>query len=294
MIKVALRGLAGRKLRAVLTGIAIVLGVAMISGTYVLTDTIERAFSNLFSETYAGTDVVVSGKGADIRFEGETSAIRPPVAASLLGEVRALPGVEVATGVVSDETAAKILTPEGKAVDTGGSPSFGFGIDPSPELSRFNPLNLLEGRWPTGSDEVVIDAGTADRQGYGVGDRIRVSTLKPAREFEVVGVARYGGVDTIGTATFAVFDMPTAQELLEREGQYDAISVAAREGVTPEELVQQIELILPADAQVRTADVEAEEAQDQVSEFMSFIRYFLLAFAIIALFVGSFVIFNTL
>jgi len=127
VIKVALRGLAGRKLRAALTGIAIVLGVAMISGTYILTDTIDRAFKNLFSETYAGTDVVVSGKGLDISFQGDTSE-SPPVDASLLGKIRALPGVEVAAGSVVDETSTKILTPEGKAINTEGAPSFGFGI----------------------------------------------------------------------------------------------------------------------------------------------------------------------
>jgi len=292
VIKVALRGLAGRKLRASLTGIAIVLGVAMISGTYILTDTIDRAFKNLFSETYAGTDVVVSGKGPGISFQGDTTE-SPPVDASLLGEIRGLPGVEVAVGSVVDETSTKILTPEGKAINTEGSPSFGFGVDTSPELSRFNPLNLYEGRWAAGADEVVIDAGTADRQGYEVGDTVGIATLEPTRRFEIVGIAKYGGVNTIGTATFAVFDIPTAQELLDRAGQLDAISVAAKDGVTPEELAAQIEPILPPDARVRTADVEVEEAQQEV-EFTTFIRYFLLAFAVIALFVGSFVIFNTL
>ncbi len=292
MTRVALRGLAGRKLRAALTGIAIVLGVAMISGTYILTDTIDRAFTNLFSETYAGTDVVVSGKGPDISFQGDTTT-SPPVDGSLLGKIRALPGVEVAAGSVVDETSTKILTPEGKAINTEGSPSFGFGVDTSPELSRFNPLNLYEGRWAAGADEVVIDAGTADRQGYEVGDTVGIATLEPTRRFEIVGIAKYGGVNTIGTATFAVFDIPTAQELLDRRNKYDAISVAAKEGVTPEVLVEQIEPVLPSDARVRTADVEVEEAQGEV-EFTTFIRYFLLAFAAIALFVGSFVIFNTL
>ncbi len=293
MIKVALRGLAGRKLRAALTGIAIVLGVAMISGTYVLTDTIDRAFSNLFSETYAGTDAVVSGKGADISFQGDTTD-NPPVDAALLDEIRAVPEVDVAAGSIVNETDAKILTPEGEAINTEGAPSFGFGLDTSPALTRFNPLNLLEGRWADGPGEVVIDAGTADRQNYEVGERVGVATLEPAREFELVGIAQYGGVDTIGTATFAVFEIPTAQKLLERQGQYDAISVAGKEGVEPDELIEEIQPILPADARVRTAQVEADEEHDEISEFTSFLRYFLLAFAVIALFVGSFVIFNTL
>ena len=103
MIRVALRGLAGRKLRATLTAFAIILGVAMVSGTYVLTDTIDKAFDNIFSETYANTDAVVSGKAADISFQGE-SAETPPVDATLLEKVRALPDVEAATGIVVDDT----------------------------------------------------------------------------------------------------------------------------------------------------------------------------------------------
>jgi putative ABC transport system permease protein len=292
LIKVALRGLAGRKLRALLTGIAIVLGVAMISGTYVLTDTIDRAFSNLFSQSYAGTDAVVQGEGPDISFEGE-SAPNPPVDVSLLETVRAVPEVEVAAGGIFDTSSTKILTPEGDAVSTGGAPSFGFGIDTDPAVSRFNPLNLLEGRWPSAPDEVVIDAGTADEQEYTVGGTVEVATLEPKRSFELVGVAQYGGVDSLGTATFAVFTIPTAQELLDREGQYDAISVAAKEGVDEEELVRAIAAVVPDGVTVETAAAEAEEAEDEIGQFTSIIRYFLLAFAGIALFVGAFVIFNT-
>lgn len=292
MTRFALRGLLGRKLRAALTGIAIVLGVAMISGTYILTDTIDRAFSNLFSESYAGTDAVVSGKGPDISVDGATVA-SPPIEASLLETVRAVPEVALATGSILDETSTKILTPEGTAVSTEGAPSFGFGIDTDPGLSQFNPLKLYEGRWPAAADEVVIDAGVADKQGYDVGDTVEISTLKPTRPFELVGIAQYGGVDSLGTATFTVFTIPAAQELLDREGQFDAISVAAKEGIAESELVSAIEPVLPVGATVQTATAEADEAQDEISGFTSIIRYFLLAFAGIALFVGSFVIFNT-
>jgi putative ABC transport system permease protein len=288
----ALRGLLGRKLRAVLTGIAIVLGVAMISGTYILTDTIDRAFSNLFTESYAGTDAVVQGEGPDISFEGE-SAPDPPVDASLLETVRAVPEVELAAGGIYDETSTKILTPEGEAVSTGGAPSFGFGIETDPEFAQFNPLNLLEGRWPSAPGEAVIDAGTADEQGYALGDTVEIATLEPKRAFELVGVAQYGGIDSLGTATFAVFTIPTAQELLDREGQYDAISVAAKEGVGEEELVDAIQRVLPAGTTAQTAGAETDEAQDEIGQFTSIIRYFLLAFAGVALFVGGFVIFNT-
>ena len=292
MIKFSLRGLLGRKVRAALTGIAIVLGVAMISGTFILTDTIDRAFKTLFSESYAGTDAVVQGEGPDISIDG-TAAPNPPVDESLLETVRAVPEVALATGGIYDETSTKILTPEGEAVSTGGAPSFGFGIDTSGEFAQFNPLSIQEGRWPSAPDEVVIDAGTADKQDYALGDTVEIATLVPKRPFEVVGVAQYGGVDSLGTATFAVFTIPAAQELLDREGQFDSISVAAKDGTSEEELVDAIAAELPAGTTVQTATAEAEDAQDEIGQFTSIIRYFLLAFAGISLFVGAFVIFNT-
>ena len=292
MTKVALRGLAGRKLRAALTAIAIVLGVAMISGTYVLTDTIDKAFKTLFTESYAGTDAVVLGRGLDISIDGEQPP-SPPIAASLLETVRGVDGVALATGSILDERSTKILTPEGDAVSSEGAPTFGFGIDTAPALSQFNPLNVVEGRWPAAADQVVIDAGTADDNGYAIGDRVEISTLQPKRSFELVGVAQYGSVDSIGNASFAVFTIPAAQELLEREGQYDAISVAADEGVSEDDLVAAIAPVLPENAEVVSATAEAAEAVDEVSEITAIFRYFLLTFAGIALFVGAFVIFNT-
>ena len=293
MIRVALRGLLGRKLRAVLTALAIILGVAMVSGTYVLTDTIDKAFSSIFDDSYAGTDVIVSGKGADISFQG-VDAVAPPIDESVIDDVSALPGVEAASGSVEDETNTKIIGSDGKAINTQGAPSLGFGVETGPEVDRFNPLKLVEGAWADADGEVVIDAGTADREGYAVGDTIQISTLQPKQDFEVTGIAKFGDVDSLGTATFAIFDLPTGQRLLDREGKVDSISVAGTEGTTPAQLIEQMGPILPEDAQARSAAVEAQEDKDDISEFTSFIRYFLLAFAFIALFVGAFVIFNTL
>jgi putative ABC transport system permease protein len=292
MIRVALRGLAGRKFRTVLTAIAIVLGVAMMSGAYVLTDTIDKAFNAIFVESYAGTDAVVSGKGADISFEGEQSQA-PPIPEDVLEQVRAVDGVEVATGSVTDFQ-TKLLKPDGESIDTGGAPSFAFGVETAPEYDRFNPLNLVEGRWPSGSEQVAIDEGVADDESLAVGDRIGVAALGPAREFEIVGIARYGDVSSLGGATFAIFDVPTAQTLVDKEGQLDTVQAAAQDGVAPEELVARIRGELDTSVTVRSGTEQASEDSDEVATFTSIIRYFLLAFAGIALFVGAFVIFNTL
>src|SRR5689334_22092855 len=135
----------------------------MVSGTLALTHAIDSAFSQIFDDTYASTDAVISGK--TFNYQGDTSQ-PPSLPANLLDKVRALPGTDVATGLVSDQTTAKIINRKGKAIDTGGAPSFGFGIDTASQYQRFNPLRLLEGRWARGPDEVVIDTHTADDQHF--------------------------------------------------------------------------------------------------------------------------------
>jgi putative ABC transport system permease protein len=290
LIRVALRGLAGRKLRALLTALAIVLGVSMISGTLVLTDAIDRAFDRIFVQSYAGTDAVVTAAESDISFEGE-SATAPPIPDEILEQVRGVSSVDAAVGSVFEETAVKIIDNEGEPI-VKNAPTFGFGLDSS--VPRFNPLELKEGRWPSGPDEVVIDSGTAEDESYAVGERVPIATHAPLRQFEVVGIAQYPGVESIGGATFAVFDVPTAQRLLDRVGELNAISVAAEGATTPEELVRDLEQELPETVQVRTGVEQADEDSGEIATFTNIIRYFLLSFGFVALFVGAFVIFNTL
>jgi putative ABC transport system permease protein len=292
VIRFALKSLAGRKLRSVLTALAIVLGVAMMSGSYVLTDTIDKAFDAIFVDSYAGTDAVVTGKDPGFSFEGE-SAQAPPIPEETLERVRAVEGVEIATGSVTDFQ-TRLLRPDGEEIDTGGAPSLAFGIETAPEYDRFNPLNLVEGRWPRGNGEVVVDEGVADDEELQLGDRIGVAALGPAQEFELVGIAKYGELSSIGGTVFAIFDVPTAQRLLDKEGQLDSVQAAAAEGTTPEQLTQRIQAALGDDFTVRSGVEQADEESSEIATFTTIIRYFLLSFAAIALFVGAFVIFNTL
>ena len=127
---------------------------------------------------------------------------------------------------------------DGEAIDTGGAPALAFGIDTAEEYERFNPLNLVEGRWPSGAGEVVIDEGSASDEKLALGDSIGVAAVGPAQEFEIVGIAKYGDVSSLGSATFALFDVATAQELFHKEGKLDAVQAAAEEGVSPEELTR--------------------------------------------------------
>lgn len=290
MIGVALKGLLGRKLRALLTAVAIVLGVAMISGTYVLTDTIKAAFGTVFTTVYRNTDAVITGRSA-IGTNPQEGDVEPSFDASLLARVRALPDVAAAEGDISDF--ARLVGRNGKVIQVGGAPPLAFSVHPNGS-QRFNPLTLVEGRWPEGGDEIAIDAGTARKQGFAIGRRIGAIARGPVRRYRIVGIATIGGVSSIGGATMAIFDFATAQRIFDKEGKLDAISLAAKPGVTPGQLATAVRAVLPPTAQVRTGEAQAEQQTNDTSEFLNIINKFLLAFGGVALFVGTFVIANTL
>ena len=290
MLRVALKGLAGRKLRAVLTALAIILGVAMISGTYVLTDTINNAFTSIFTQTYKNADAIISAKTAFTNDNGN-GVQAPSFPESLLTKVQALPDVKVAEGSVTDDQ-TKLVGRNGKVISTHGAPSLAFSVNPSGD-QRFNPLTLTAGNWPSGPHEIAIDTSVASSKGYKVGDTIGVERNGPVQKFRIAGIAKLSGV-SIGSATLSVFDLPTLQRLLGREGKLDLIRVQSKTSVPTSKLIDEIKTVLPASAQVRNTAAQVKEDKKSVNSFTSFIRYFLLAFAAIALFVGSFVIANTL
>jgi len=284
----ALRGLLGRKLRTALTAIAIVLGVATVSGTYVLTDSINNAFHSIFFETRAGSDAVISGKAAfDVSSDTGTSA--PSLDESLLANVRALPEVAEAEGQVNGQ--AHLIGKDGKAIVYGGAPNLGFSI--ANGTSRFNPLQLVSGNWPK-ANEVVVDKSTASKEHLQLGQVIGVQAQGPVRRLRVSGTVKFGSVSTIGGATLAGFDLPTAQQLFDKPGKLDEIALAASQGVSDPKLISSVQSILPADAQVRTATAQSHEDARDTNSFVSFLQKFLLGFGGVALFVGSFVIANSL
>ena len=291
MTAFALKSLGSRKLRAVLTAVAIVLGVAMISGTYILTDTIKSAFGTVFKEVYKRTDVVITSRSA-IEEEGENErATAPAFPESLLAQVRALKGVQEAQGAAT--STAELVGRDGKVLSTGGSPGLAFSVHPHGD-QRFNPLTLVAGHWPEGEEEVGIDDNTAERHGYRVGQTIGVVARGAEQQMRIAGIVRIGGVSSLGGTTMALFDFPVAQHLLNLEGKLTSISIAAAPGYTKAELLREIRPLLPPNAQARSGTEQAKKATHDTSGFLNIIQNFLLAFAGIALFVGSFVIANTL
>jgi putative ABC transport system permease protein len=289
MFLVALKGLAGRKLRAALTAVAIMLGVAMISGTYILTDTIKAAFSTVFTTVYAKTDAVVTGKVA-FGNNSNSNNLPPSFPQSLLGKVRNLPGVEAAQGGITD--VASLVGRDGKVISGHGAPALAFSVHPNNQ--RFNPLTLVTGKWPVGPHEVAIDQHTSSSDNYKVGQSIGVIARGPVTPYRIAGIVKIGGVSSLGGATMAVFDFPTAQRIFHKEGKLDGIDIAAKQGTSPTQLVQEIKPILPPTAEVRTAEGETKQATKDTNGFLSIINDFLLAFGGVALFVGAFVIANTL
>ncbi|MEU8222518.1 FtsX-like permease family protein [Kribbella sp. NPDC048915] len=289
MTRFALQGLLARKLRTALTAIGVILGVALISGTYVLTDSITSAFDSIFTENYKNTDVTITGKTAFDVSEEDGVVAAPPFAAGLLPKVRELPGVEAAGGVVNGE--AQLIGKDGKVIAFGGAPNIGFSVDPA--QPQFNALTLVSGAWPAAGD-VVVDTQTAEKKGLAVGDTIGVQARDVAQQLRITGLVEFGAVSSIGGATLAGFDLATAQQLFGKAGKLDQILIAGKDGVTPQQLVDAVRPILPEATQVRTADEQAAEDAAGTTEFLDFLRTFLLVFAAIALFVGSFVIANSL
>ena len=288
MVTVALKGLAGRKVRALLTAIAIVLGVAMISGTYILTDTINNGFNTIVVNSYKNADVVISGEAAFKNTNGN-GVETPTFPQDVLSQVKALPDVAAAAGSVTSDN-VKLIGKDGKVVDTGGAPSLGFSVDPREQ--QFNPTKLTAGSWPSGGDQVAIDKATASREGFAVGDTIELQTVGPQRSFHISGIAELTGVGSIGGATFALFDLPTAQRVFAKPGQLDVIRIQSKTGVSTAKLVSEIKPLLPPTAAVRDANAQVKE--DKKDFDIAFLQYILLAFAGISLFVGAFVIANTL
>ncbi len=284
------KSLAARKVRLLLTGIAIVLGVGFVAGTYVLTDTLNAAFTDLFTQTTRGVDVQVEGvqsfstEGAGPGGGGGSE--RQPVPDSLVPEIEALPGVKQVVGGVQGY--AQLVDPStGKAITTGGAPTIGTSWTP------LAGLNLTAGAAPTALDEVAVDAGTAQTYDLRVGQTIHILLEGPARDFTISGIVQIGGTDSLLGATLAVFDVPTAQDVLNRQGFFDYISVVADDGVSPASLRDSITQILPKGYEAITGDTAARRAADEVSQGLGFLQTFLLVFAMVSLFVGAFIIFNT-
>ena len=288
MFRIALKSIVGRKARLVLTSLAVILGTAFLSGTSVFSATLDRTFNNLFEDVFENIDGYVRSTQV---VEGDFGVIeRQRIPADYVDKVLAVPGVSDA--VPDIQAFARIVGKDGKPIGTEGAgpPTFG-----SVAVEFKGALwTIAEGKFPKGPNEVALDEASAEKAGYVLGDKVKVVAQSGSREFTMVGIASYGNVRSPGGATFALFDVPTAAEFLGKPGFVDAILVVGDGSRSDDALAKDIDTIFEPSQKVETltgAEI-TKETQDDIGQALSFFSIFLTIFSVIALGVGSFVIYN--
>lgn len=288
MFRLAVKMTVARTGRLILTSLAIILGTAFLSGTFVFRDTINQTFDRLFADVFRDVDAYVrSTTFLELDFGGEQRAATP---ISVLEAVRRVDGVTSATGDI--QAFARVIGKDGEPLGSEGNgpPTFG-GIASADSAGLWS---ITDGRLPLGSNEVILDKATAENGKFVVGDRVRVVAVRGAREFTLVGIASYGDISSPGGATFALFEQPTASEFLLQPGFVDAILVEGDDSVSDEVLAQRIDDQLADDLKLETltgAEITAE-VQGQIKDVLNIFSTFLIVFSYIALGIGSFVIYN--
>ncbi|MBV9416402.1 MAG: ABC transporter permease, partial [Solirubrobacterales bacterium] len=291
MRRITIRGLLARKLRLTLTALAIVLGVTFVTGTLVLGDTLNRSFDNVISTAYQHVSFQIRGKAAfgnGAATAVNSTADRKPIPASIASQVRRVPGVAYVFGSVGGY--AQYMTRDGNAIGKGGGSTLGFSFDPNPQLS---PYRLLAGHAPDTADELVMDKATAAKHDFAVGEKVLVNLPNRPQTFTISGLVRFGSDDNLAGVTLAGFEEPTAQALFNARGRYDTISVLTAPGADTVKVQRQIAAMLPPGVEVVSGQTIAGELSTAVNNALSFITTALLIFALIALLVGAFTIYNT-
>ncbi len=289
MLKATWRSLKAHKARMLLSGLAVVLGVAFVVGTFIFTDTLKGTFDELFANEVP--DVVVTQQ-LEVGGDDGRGSVVSVVPESVLEEVRAMPGVARATGDVQT-LGVTLLDEAGEQIGGNGPPQFGFSFPEYPDDPQLSGLSLVEGRAPSAPEEIVVDLQTAEKGGFEVGDTVTVVTQGPRFEAPLVGLARYGVSGGLAGATLTLFDRQYAQETFVGEDAWNQVSIVGEAGTTPEALRDDLTALLGPGYEVSTGQELQDEAAEQLSTALGFINTFLLVFAFIALFVGTFIILNT-
>ena len=288
MFKIAMKGILARKGRLLLTSLAVILGTSFLAGTFIFSDTLTKSFKDLFADVFDNTDAYVRSSVVIKGDFGQEERQRIPD--SLTAEVAKVPGVKTAASSVLGF--ARVIGKDGKPVgkEGNGPPNFGSSITAAGEAF----WKISDGRLPANDHEVALDTNTADKGDYKLGDTVKVVAQAGSRDFTLVGVARYGDVSSPGGATFALFDLATAESYVGRPGFIDAVVVTSDGSTSDAELADRIQAALPAASQTETltgAEITAE-SQDSIEKGLSFFTLFLTAFSLIAMGVACFVIYN--
>ncbi|WP_405408842.1 ABC transporter permease [Streptomyces decoyicus] len=284
MFRTALRNVLAHKARLLMTVLAVMLGVAFVSGTLVFTATLSDAYRASSQKGYADIDVAIQPKSSDSG-SGETRLDH-----KLLDKAAQVPGAASVTGTVTGFTA--IADRKGKPIGDGLS-TLGGNYFPGKD-GKDNRYPLRDGTAPKGAHEVALDARTADQAGYKVGDTVRLSVDGPVHEQKLTGVFTTDDGAVAAGGSLALFDTPTAQKLFAAPGTFSAIEVKAAPGTSQTALKTEIDAILPkGSAEAITGKELADSQAEMTTKRMKVIETGLLAFAGISLFVGVFIIANT-
>ena len=289
MLGLAFRNLLARKFRALSTALSVFFGVAMVSGTLLINESVNRSFDSLFVEVNAGIDVTVRDR--EVVEDPFDQGPQPGVEASALRQVRQVDGVSFAEGVIAD-VRITILGDDGERIGppAGGPPHIAIS---APENDAFDALHVVEGEGPTAADEIALDRDSAEDEGFELGDEITVTGAAGASDYTLVGLTEFGSGETSLGASLAQFTLEEAQRLTDKEGRFDEIDIAATDETTPEELAARVKEELGPGFDVKTGRETAEEDAGDITEGFSFLTTALLVFAGISVFVGGFLIFNT-
>ncbi|MET0728267.1 MAG: FtsX-like permease family protein [Acidimicrobiales bacterium] len=288
MLRVTLRNIWAHKRRLVSTVVAILLGVAFMSGTLVLTDTLDRAFDDIFQTGSEGIDAEV--RGEDLFESDFAGTSRARLDASLLADVRDVDGVRVAAGYISTEQVA-VLGAKGESIGSNqGPPTWVENWIDDPDLNAFR---VVDGRAPEADNEVVINRAAVEDGDLQVGDEVTVMYAEAREQLTLVGITTFADEDSAGGTTAVSSTLATAQRIAAAADEFDLIYAAAAEGVSQEQLVRRIAPSLPEGPEVVTGEQSADEAAEALQSGFAFFRQILLVFAGIALFVGTFIIINT-
>ncbi|HEU4944750.1 MAG TPA: ABC transporter permease, partial [Solirubrobacterales bacterium] len=282
MTRLAVKSLWARKVRALTTTLAVVIGVAFVAGTYILTDTTFAAFDEIFEDSLAKTDVVITAKDAVRQESGEV----PSFKATVLPKVKRVKGTRVASGQIF--TPGGLFDSKNEEIGTQFAPKFITSILPN----ALETQTYVEGRAPRNAKEVVLDESAAGEAGIELGDRLKLASVERASSFRLVGLTKLGEASW-GGASIAGLVLPEAQRITGKRGEFDQVAIAADEGVSEETLKQRVQRVVPPSLLVETAKENAERNSDQIRDDLGFLRIALLVFAFVALFVGAFLIFNT-
>ena len=289
MFRLTRKGLLAHKLRFALTGLAVVLGVAFMSGTQILTDTMGKTFDGIFEDANEGVDVVVRRAAAvESAFDVD---VRERVDTATLNRIRAIAGVGVAAGSIEGQAA--LVGPDGKAQ---AGTAFGGVMGANwVEDQRLNPFTIATGRAPRAGNEAVIDQSTFDSDHRALGDTLTVVGKRAPRQLKLVGTATYGDAGGLPGVTLVAVTDTAAQELFAEPGAYDRVLVASDGSVSDDALSSRITAGLgtPGTFEVVTGAADTATSKADLKKDLGFFSMFLLAFAYIALFVGMFIIYNT-